>query len=237
MGIVNKIMHKSPLIVAAVFLFVQVWGLADYSAVHLGGSIPRGWLFALALESGIFFAWYFTRQNVTVRKERKQKTMNQRKDKRARIAAFSTAILLLVISGYLNTAKSIADLPKIYTAWDYISALVMGIMPTMAASVLGYLQGNIDRLPYVAGKSAANPLQMRAYMLAEKTLTLIETRIDAAMQRKTRQDAKPMRSDAKIEKVKMYKCDYCHQSVKNKGGHESWCLKNPNRRKRKDTAK
>lgn len=230
----NKFMRHLPTYTAAVFLLVQVWGLADYSTANLGGNLWRGWMFAASLEIGIFSAWYFTRQNVTAENKADGKlTANQKKDLQARLAAGGTALLFMVASGFLNTAKSISDLPAEYTGWQWGSAFLFGICPTLFASALGFLQGNLNRLPVAPVKPNANAPQMRLYAMADKLYTLMDARIDAALQSHPETETA---QDAKSTNVKLYKCDLCGAKVKNPGNHKVWdCKKNPNRRQRKAT--
>jgi hypothetical protein len=214
-----KLMRKSPMIVAAIFLLVQVWGLADYSAAHFDQSSARGWLFALALETAIFVTWYWTRQSVT----RKDGNQDQ-KDLNTRRGALVAALLFMIASGILNTLKATTGLVP---AWSgaFVGALIYGIVPTLFASVLGFLQGNIDRLPFVQAKPATHPLRMRVYALASAWLTLIETRTNAAMQAPEKKPA-PQRAN---------RCKKCGKPMTgNAGSHWVWdCPKNPDKRKRK----
>jgi hypothetical protein len=108
-------------------------------------------------------------------------------------------VLFLAASVLLNTAKSLKDLPATAAQIDTISAYVFGIVPTLFASVLGVMQGFIDRLPFVQSKSATDTLPMLVYATATKWLTLVNARLSA----ETATDAP---SDAK-------RCGRCGQMV------------------------
>jgi len=210
----TRYMRRLPTTIAAVFLFVQVYGLADYSTANMGGSALRGWLFALALEVGIFGAWYFTRQNVTTENKKDGKlSADQRKDIQARIGALVTALLLMVVSMGLNTAKSIIDIGPNPTPLVWWSALAYGLTPTLFSAVLGFLQGSIDRLPMPPQKPAANPLQMRIYAAGSALLALVETRISEASAKPAAQDGKPVPNAT----AKKYKCKRCNASKNAEG--------------------
>jgi hypothetical protein len=196
-------MRKFPLIIAAVFLVVQISGLTDYAVNYGGMKDWRGGLFALALEAGIFGAAYWLRQNVT-----RQDGKTDKRDIGARLAAFGGLFLFLLASGYLNTAKSLKDLPEFAEQLDVISAYVFGIVPTLFATVLGVMQGFIDRLPTPPAKAAHDTIPMRVYAIAEKALALVDARLSTA----------PAQDAHKGKK----QCAQCGAWVDNVGSHARW---------------
>lgn len=201
--------------VAALFLLVQISGLAQYSTDNMSGSTLRGWVFALALEIGIYISWYFTRQNVTTENKKDGSLKaDQKKDIQARIGALITALLLMIVSMGLNTAKSIIDIgpnPAPLVRW---SALAYGITPTLFSAVLGFLQGSIDRLPMPPQKTAANPLQMRIYAAGSALMALVETRISEASAKPAAQGG----DGAKDAHAKKYRCETCGATKNKKTG-------------------
>lgn len=206
----TKLMRKLPMLIAAIFLIVQITSLSDYATTYGGLVDWRGKLFAIALESGVFGAAYWLRQSVT-RKDDKQ----DKRDTNARWAALGTLIIFLLASAFLNTAKSIKDLPVTHDTWDEISAYVFGIVPTLFATVLGILQGFIDRLPVPPGKPAVNTIPMRLYAMADAWVSLLEKRTNAAQ-------------SARDAGKSTNKCPHCGQPTKNMGSHARWdCKKNP----------
>ena len=58
-------MRKLPTILAAIFILVQVSGLAQYATRHMGNDEARGLIFALVLESGVFASSYWMRKSIT----------------------------------------------------------------------------------------------------------------------------------------------------------------------------
>lgn len=201
-----KIMRKLPTYLAAVFLVVQIGGLSDYAAGLLGSPF-RGLLFSLALEAAVFGAAYWTRRNIT----RKDGEPDAR-DTGAKRAAWFVLIAALVVSGLLNTAKTMAGLSATASELDRIAAAAFGICPTLFASGLGVLQGYIDRLPFVQVKQAQNTSMMRVYAIAENMLTRLENA--SAVQDAPAVTALPV--------AKSYKCPDCGASVENLGSHARW---------------
>lgn len=202
----KNIMRKFPLIIAAVFLVVQITGLTDY-AVSYGGLVEwRGGLFALALEAGIFGAAYWLRQSVTRKDDKADK-----RDLSSRIAAACGLVLFLFASGFLNTAKSLKDLPDTAGQLDLISAYVFGITPTLFATVLGVMQGFIDRLPAPPVSQSHDTLPMRVYAILEKGLAVVDARLSAAPV----QDTKNAHDGKKP-------CTQCGAWVDNMGSHARW---------------
>src|SRR5687768_3249784 len=120
----TKLMRRLPTILAAVFMLVQVRGLAAYAAKSMGADEFRGMAFALVLEAGVFACAYWMRQSIT----RKDGEHDWR-DVWARVVAFVGLLAFMAVSGYLNTAKSITDLPELATDIDRTSAVLFGIAP------------------------------------------------------------------------------------------------------------
>lgn len=204
-----KIMRKLPTILAAIFMLVQVNGLSAYAAKHLGAT---GWgvVFALALEAGVFGCSYWMRQSVT-RKDDKRDW----RDIWTRVAALLGLLIFLGVSGYLNTAKSLSDLPAGASQIDTISAVLFGLFPTLAAALLGILQGFVDRLPAPPPHKSDSGRMMRVYQIIDNVLTLIERRTSG----------QESGTDAPDAKAPLYECPHCHEKVKNLGSHVRWNCK------------
>jgi hypothetical protein len=113
----------------------------------------------------------------------------------------------MLASGTLNTFKTLTDLPPTFANLDLVGALIFGISPTLFAATLGVLQGFVDRLPAPPSHNAGNIRGARVYALIDTALTLINTRLDAALSA-----THPVSSGAKI-----YRCGKCGVS-KNKRG-------------------
>jgi hypothetical protein len=206
-------MRRAPLFLAAVFLLVQIAGLEQYAAVRLGSRDWRGLAFAIALELSIFGASYWTRQSITAKSEKAD-----RRDTNTRIAAVATVILFMLASGTLNTFKTLRDLPAQYGSMDFVGALLFGVCPTLFASVLGILQGYIDRLPVPPAHHATDGLQMRVYALIEKALTLVDAKLSAPAKTKPAQNA----GNANANAPALHKCKKCGAKVENLGNHMRW---------------
>ena len=171
----TKLMRKLPLILAAVFLLVQITGLAEYVGLRMGVKDNRSLLYAVALEVSIFAAFYWTRQSIT-----RESGKVDRRDFNTRIAAAAAGILFMVASGTLNTFKVLADFTGKEQSMDWYGALLVGISPTLFAAMLGALQGLVDRLPTAPHKQADNALGLRVYAIIIKGLALMDARLSAA---------------------------------------------------------
>jgi hypothetical protein len=193
----TKLMRKAPLVIAAVFLLVQITGLAQYIAARMGVVDIRSTGYAVGLETAIFCAFYWTRQSIT-RNDGKQ----DKKDVNTRRAALAVGILFMLASGTLNTFKMLADYTGEKYALDWWGALLVGVSPTLFAAVLGILQGFVDRLPVPPAHNAPANLQMRVYALVEKAISLVDARMDAPI-------AKPVQP----AKPQMRKCKKCGQVI------------------------
>src|SRR5690242_607759 len=138
----TKLMRKLPTYLAATFLLVQINGLAAYAAGLLKSPVG-GLLFSLALETAIFGSAYWTRNSIT----RKDGDVDPRDAGTKRIA-WVVLVAGLIVSGLLNTAKTMAGLSANASDLDRIAAALFGMCPTLFAAGLGVLQGFIDRLPH-----------------------------------------------------------------------------------------
>lgn len=190
----NKLMRKFPLIIAAVLILVQVSGLVAYSdsAANMHGL--RSWAFSVGIEATVFLAAYFTRYQVT------------------RWAAIAVLTLSLLVSGFLNTAKSITDLPTNADDLARISAVVFGVVPTLFATVLGALQAYVAKLPPLGKSYAGDTIPMQVYAIATKWLALVNARLSSA-------DAPANAKDAHDGKRR---CKKCGAWVQNPGNHARW---------------
>lgn len=206
----NKFMRRAPLVLAAVFLLVQIAGLEQYAAARLGSRDWRGLAFAVALELSIFGASYWTRQSITAKNDKSDK-----RDTNTRAAAIVTVIIFMLASGTLNAAKTLGDFTGKSFSLDWYGALLFGVCPTIFAAMLGVLQGYVDRLPFVQAHSTAGNLQMRVYALVEKALMLVDAKLSQPV---TPQPA----SNANANAPALHKCKKCGAKVENLGNHMRW---------------
>jgi len=194
----NKLMRKSPIIVAVVLMLVQISGLAMYANSAAGMSDGRQWAFAVALEVGVFGAAYFIRYKGAIR-----------------WAALSVLIMFLSVSATLNTFKSLRDLPANHDEIALVSALIFGIVPSLFATVLGVLQAYVEGLPPIKDTHAGDTPLMQVYAIAVKALRLIDARMDSANVASSAHNANQAHDDMK-------KCPQCNAWVHNVGSHVRW---------------
>jgi hypothetical protein len=138
-------MRKLPMILSAVFLAIQLSRVADFVAVGLSAGQFLGWMFAIGIGVGVFVSSYWTRQSINRADEKEDK-----RDKRARGAAWMSLIMFILLDGTFNLAETLRVLVdqslRLY-------AIIYGVSPTIIAAALGSLQGRIDRLPVPPRKS------------------------------------------------------------------------------------
>lgn len=131
-------MKKLPLILAGGFLFITLARVAAFSANSMQAGF-LGWIFATGLGLAVFVSAYFTRVSVT-----DKSGAEARRSRYARIIATVNLVLFVVVDGFFNLAEvllNVTDPNLQVAAWTY------GIFPTVAAALLGALQGAVDRLP------------------------------------------------------------------------------------------
>lgn len=138
-------MRKLPTLVAGAFLAIQLQRVADFVSKGLNGGPVLGWAFALGIAAGVFVSAYWTRQSIT-RKDGEE----DKRDRQARSAAWWSLVIFISLDGAFNLAETLRVL---IDQGLRVYAVIYGVSPTVAAAVLGSMQGRIDRLPVAPRKS------------------------------------------------------------------------------------
>jgi len=150
--------RRLPTITAALFLALTLGRVASFTHSVMGAGWPNAVLFSAGMAVAIYTAAYFSRASGVMRKARKTKRRKVRMNARqfARIAL----IAFIACDGAFNLADSLRSLVD---AAYMPFAIVYGIFPTLAAGLLGMLQGYVDRLPKRKGESRVITALMNKY--------------------------------------------------------------------------
>jgi len=130
-------MRKAPTLLAAVFLAIQIARVGQFSADAMRAGI-LGWLFSVALALAVFASSYWTRLSAT------RGDVEDRRSQAVRRAAYICLGFFVCVDGWFNLAEV---LRQVVDPALRVSAVIYGLFPTLAAGLLGWLQGNVDRLP------------------------------------------------------------------------------------------
>jgi hypothetical protein len=137
--------RKLPTIVAGAFLAIQLQRVADFVGHGLGAGPFLGWAFAIGIAAAVFTSAYWTRQSITRKDEKEDK-----RDVQAQVTAWCSLIVFVSLDGTFNLAETLRVLVDQTLR---LPAIIYGVSPTVAAAILGMLQGRIDRLPVAPRKS------------------------------------------------------------------------------------
>lgn len=130
-------MRKIPQLLALLFLVITLSRVASLAAYGLGAG-PLGWAFSIGLGAGVFTSAYWTRTDQVRRK------------------ALGALIFFVLTDLTFNAAEVYRHMLAAGTWRDpvlRVAAVVYAGFPTVAASLLGWLQGAIDRLPPLPARS------------------------------------------------------------------------------------
>jgi len=98
-----------------------------------------GWIFSIGLGIGVFTSAYYMRVSAVSKDGTEMK-----RSRDARIASMVSLAFFVIVDGIFNVIevlRSLTDQRLLFAAWVY------GVFPTVAAGLLGILQGYLDRLP------------------------------------------------------------------------------------------
>jgi hypothetical protein len=103
------------------------------------GAGVLGWMFSVGMGVAVFVTSYYSRVAISAKDGKEDK-----RSIRVRTIAMTGLLFFVVIDGYFNVVEVLRTLliPDLY-----YPALVYGAFPTVAAALLGILQGYVDRLP------------------------------------------------------------------------------------------
>jgi hypothetical protein len=210
-------MRKLPYALVATFLTITLARVAEFS----GSAMQAGWLgwpFSIGLGVAVFASAY----NLRVHLENSAGEESPL-SKNVRRWALVALLLFMAADGAFNLWDVLASVtaPELQAA-----AYVYGLFPTVAAAVLGLLQGALDKLPKPpmskVERSAANWI---AYKLRVPALDAPDTTHTAAL---PTHDAPARLPDATHEKIYACECGATFVKSTDYASHKRWkCKKEP----------
>lgn len=138
-------MRKTPTILAVLFILITLTRVGQFSAERMQAGL-LGWLFSIGLGAGVFFTAYWTREHVTVKQAGDGEQKRDRRSILVQRWAWAGLIFFSLVDGLFNMAEVWLAVNPV-TALVGVATGIYGIFPTVAAGLLGVLQGFIDRLP------------------------------------------------------------------------------------------
>lgn len=203
-------MRKAPTILAVVFIVITLARVAEFSANRMQAGL-LGWLFSMGLGAGVYLSAYFTREHVASRETEKGEKIDRR-SKTVQDWAWGALLFFVVIDGLFNIAEvwSAVDPQDILMK---VATGAYGAFPTLAAALLGALQGHVDRLPKPPAQANANI----ALSLRKTIVSRLEAYAGGSQDRvSVSQDNQPVLELAPIEKqvaqALAFHCPSCARS-------------------------
>jgi DNA-binding CsgD family transcriptional regulator len=134
--------RKLPTIIAFAFIAITLWRVAQFAGQRMGGGWT-GWVFSICLGVGVYLSSYWTRDSITAKDGK-----TDRRNTNVKVWAWGSLVFFVLTDGLYNLAETWLTVNPKETDWLLIvTTAVFGVSPTVAAAILGALQGHIDRLP------------------------------------------------------------------------------------------
>jgi hypothetical protein len=150
-------MRKLPTILAGLFIAITLARVASFSAEAMQAGV-LGWIFSIGLGLSVYASAYWTRVSASSRDGNED-----RRSRSTRVMAWIALVLFAVADGFFN----LAEVLRTVTDSNLRNAAILyGAFPTLAAALLGALQGYVDRLP-VAPQRNNIPAALRAYAVGK----------------------------------------------------------------------
>jgi hypothetical protein len=188
-------MRKTPLYIAGILLVIQIARVAHFSEIQMQAG-ALGWLFSMALATGVFACAYFTRQSIT-----RKDGITDGRDKAARQWAWASLVLLVLADGYFNLADVLSTIDTT-SALIVVSGCIYGAFPTLASAMLGALQGKVDRLPAPPNAQASKRSAWVRGVIARATQAAAKKRIQPVK----------LQPGEKL-------CEHCEKPYRSRGAH------------------
>lgn len=155
------VIRRLPTITAALFLALTLERVASFTRDLMGADPLNAILFSAGMAVAIYTAAYYSRASAGLSTTKARKTKRRKVRMNARQFARLALIAFILCDGAFNLADSLNSL----TNDAYMPlAVVYGIFPTLAAGLLGMLQGYVDRLPHKRASTAQVVADVRAWL-------------------------------------------------------------------------
>lgn len=166
-------MKKSPTIIAYVFIGLTLTRVAEYVDYKFNAG-PLAWLFASGLGVAVWLSSYYTRKT-----QAEEKTPSRNR----RYAAYASLILFVLADGFFNLVEVMRNaVPIKGETWQTVGVWIYGLFPTVAAFLMGVLQGYIDREQAAPRKSLSLPALLKSLQAGRWGKSLLVELAGAVMQ-------------------------------------------------------
>lgn len=163
-------MRKIPTYLVSVFLVITLWRVAVFASEAMGAGW-LGWPFALGLGVAVYTCAYFTREHMTIKEGQDE----DRRSKNARQAAATSLVIFTLVDGLFNLSEVLRTLPQNSQTVVVIGAWVYGVFPTLAAALLGILQGYVDRLPTPPQRAKTSKVDLLLDLLVQRFEQMLQS--------------------------------------------------------------
>jgi len=140
-------MRRLPTLTAGLFLALTLERVSNFTRATMGATPINAWLFSAGLACAVYLSAYYSRAaGATARKGKRPKRVILRWNVRtfARVAL----VVFIVADGAFNLADALRSLYETGQTAYLPFGIAYGVFPTVAAGLLGMLQGYVDRLPH-----------------------------------------------------------------------------------------
>jgi hypothetical protein len=160
--------RKAPTLLAFVFILITLVRVAEFSSIRMKAGW-LGWAFSIGLGVGVYLSSYFTREHVSARETER----GEKQDKRS-VTVQRWSLVALIIFALIDGLFNVAEVWSAVDPQDMLMQIATGAygaFPTLAAALLGALQGHIDRLPKPPAQTSGNvALAVRKWIVGKLEL-------------------------------------------------------------------
>lgn len=133
-------MRRLPTFLAFGFIVITLFRVGTFAAEAMRAGV-LGWIFSVFLGLAVYGFAYWTRVSAMARDG-----SEDLRSQMVRRMAWTGLILFILADGFFNVTEVWRSVNPA-TTWDQIASGIYGAFPTLAAALLGALQGFVDRIP------------------------------------------------------------------------------------------
>jgi len=147
-------MRRLPTLTAGLFLALTLERVSNFTRATMGASPVNAWLFSAGLACAVYLSAYYSRATGATARKGKRKTPRLFRWN-VRTFARLALVVFIVADGAFNLADALRTLIETGQTAYLPFGVAYGVFPTLAAGLLGMLQGYVDRLPHKKRKTGA----------------------------------------------------------------------------------
>ena len=183
-------MRKLPQVLAVLFLAITLSRVASLAGNGLGAGL-LGWFFSAGLGAGVFISAYWLRVEALRRKA-------------------LTALAFFLLCDLVFNAAEVYRHMLASGAWSdgilRVAGIIYACFPTLAAALLGWLQGGIDRLPPTPARRTALIPRIRVAAAAWFDTTFPQAAPQPAAEAQADAQAAPQTAPRALLATRSYEC-------------------------------